>query len=115
MPISQSHSGTATVGATELDLPSNTTTLSDLGTDGIFQLFFDAAAMTATESYKLRIYERALAASPQRLIEEVVLSGVQGEALYVTPALLLMHGWTFTLQKLQGTDRSFSWSIRQVA
>lgn len=115
MALTESHSGTATVGTTERDLPSNSTTIGALGDDGIYQLFLDANAMTATESYRLRIYERALAAGPQRLLEEVVLTGVQPEPLYVTPALLLMHGWTFTLQKLQGTDRSFSWSIRRVA
>ena len=115
MPIAQTHSGTATVGTTELDLPSNTTTRSQQTADGIYQLFLDLSTLTATESYRLRIYEMALSGGTQRVVEDVTISGVQDEPIYVTPALLLMHGWTFTLTKVNGTDRSIVWSIRQVA
>jgi len=115
MALAETHSGSATVGATEFDLPSNSTTLSSITTDGIYQLFLDLSALTATERYRLRIYERTRAADTQRVVEEVIITGAQSEPIYVTPALLLMHGWTFTLQKLQGTDRTIAWSIRQVA
>ena len=115
MPIAQSHSGTATVGTTELDLPTNTTTLTPVTDDGIYQLFIDFATLTANESYKIRIYEQVLAGSPMRLIDEVVIHGIQSEPVYVSPSLLLMHGWSFSLQKLLGTDRSISWSIRRIS
>lgn len=115
MALAETHSGSATVGATEHDLPSNTTTLSSITTDGIYQLFLDLANLTATERYRLRIYEKTRAADAQRVVEEVIITGAQSEPIYVTPALLLMHGWTYTLQKLQGTDRTIAWSIRQVA
>lgn len=115
MAIAEAFAGTATVGSTERDLPSNTTTLSQQTADGIYQLFLDLANLTATESYRLRIYERTRSGDTQRVVQEVILSGVQDEPIYVTAALLLMHGWTFTLTKLQGTDRAINWSIRQVA
>lgn len=112
MALTQTHSGTATIGNAEHDLPSNSTTRSALSTPGVYQLFLDLASLTATERYCLRIYERALAAGTQRIVEEVVITGAQSEPIYTSPALALMHGWTFTLQKLQGTDRSIVWSIR---
>jgi len=112
MALTQTHGGTATIGTAEYDLPSNSTTLSALSTPGVYQLFLDLANLTATERYRLRIYERALAAGTQRIVEEVVITGAQSEPIYASPALALMHGWTFTIQKLQGTDRSIVWSIR---
>lgn len=115
MPISQVFSGTQVIGTVERDLPTNTTTLSQQTADGIYQAFIDVSTLTATESYRLRIYEMALTAGVQRVIDDITIAGVQSEPIYVTPALLLMHGWTFTLQKLQGTDRSIVWSIRQVS
>lgn len=112
MALTQTHSGSATIGATEHDLPSNSTTLSALSTPGVYQLFLDLAGLTATERYRLRIYERTRAGDPQRVVEEVIITGAQIEPIYVTPALALLHGWTYTLQRLQGTDRSIAWSIR---
>lgn len=115
MAIAELHSGSATIGTTEFDLPSNSTTRSSQTADGIYQLFLDLSAMTATESYRIRIYEKTRAADTQRVIEDVTLSGVQSEPVYVTPALLLLHGWTYTVAKVQGTDRAINWSVRQVA
>jgi len=115
MAITEAFSGSATIGTTQYDLPSNSTTVSAQTTDGIYQLFLDLNALTATESYQLKIYEKVQSSGTQRLIDNMTISGVQTEPVYVTSALLLMHGWTYTLTKLQGTDRAISWSIRQVA
>lgn len=115
MAISEAFSGSASISTTEYDLPSASTTKSSQTTDGIYQLFLDLSALTSTESYTLRIYEKTRSTSTQRVAEEVIIAGLQAEPVYVTPSLLLMHGWTFTLTKLQGTDRTIEWSIRQVA
>lgn len=120
MAITEAFSGSATIGTTQYDLPNNSTTVSAQTTDGIYQLFLDLSNLTATESYQLRIYEKVVASgspgSTQRVISDTTISGAQtAQPNYVTSALLLMHGWTFTLTKLQGTDRAISWSIRQVA
>lgn len=113
MAVRELYTGTATVGTTELDLPTNTTAISALSNDGVYQLFLDLSNLTATEQYTLKIYEKVLTTSTQRLVESVTFSGVQPEPVYVTPATLLMNGWTFTLQNNLGTPRSISWSIRQ--
>jgi hypothetical protein len=116
MAISESFNGSAAIGTTEYDLPSDSTTVSAQATDGIYQLFLDLSELTVTESYQLRIYEMVQSGGTQRVIDETVISGVQtNEPIYVTAALLLIHGWTYTLTKLQGTDRDIAWSIRQVA
>ena len=103
-----------TINTTEVDLTSNTTTLQARTADGFYSLFLDCNNMTATERYRLRIYEKATAAATQRIVQEVELFGVQPEPIYVSPGLPLGNGWTFSLQLLQGTARTFSWSIRAV-
>lgn len=115
MAISEAFAGSASISTTEYDLPSASTTLSEQTTDGIYQVFIDLNALTSTEEYRLRIYEKTRSSSTQRVVEEVIISGVQNEPNYVTPALLLLHGWTVTLKKNQGTDRTIEWSIRSVA
>lgn len=115
MAISEAFSGSASISTTEYDLPSASTTLSAQTADGIYQVFLDLNALTATEEYRFRIYEKTRSTDTQRVVEEVIISGVQSQPVYVTPALLLMHGWTYTLKKNQGTDRTINWSIRQVA
>lgn len=115
MAITEAFSGSNTISTTEFDLCNNNTTKSSQTTDGIYQLFLDLNALTATESYQLKIYEKVQSSGTQRVIDHTTISGVQSEPVYVTSALLLMHGWTFTLTKLQGTDSAIAWSIRQVA
>lgn len=115
MAISEAFSGSFAVSTTEYDLPSASTTLSSQTTDGVYQVFLDLNALTSTEEYRLRIYEKTRSSSTQRIVEEVIISGAQTQPVYVTPALLLLHGWTVTLKKNQGTDSTIEWSIRQVA
>lgn len=115
MAITEAFSGSATITTTPYDLCNNNTTISSQTTDGIYQLFLDLSNLTATESYQLKILEKVQSSGTQRVIDDTTISGVQSEPVYVTAALLLLHGWTFTLTKLQGTDRAIAWSIRQVA
>lgn len=112
--ITEAYKGSATVSTTEWDLPTNTSTLSSLGREGVYQVFIDFSELTATESYELRMYEKVTGSADQRLIFLTTLSGVQSEPLYVTPSLLLIHGWTVTLKKAVGTDRALTWSIRRI-
>jgi len=120
MAITEAFSGSATINSTEYDLPSGSTTVSAQTTDGIYQAFIDFSNLTTTESYRLRIYEKVVSSgspgSTQRVIDDTIISGAQtADPVYATSALLLMHGWTYTLTNLQGTPRVISWSIRQVA
>lgn len=115
MAISEAFNGSASIGTTEYDLPSASTTVSAQTTDGIYQLFLDLNALTSTEEYRLRIYEKVQSSSTQRVVQEVIFSGAQAEPVYVTPSLLFLHGWTFTLKLNFGSPRTINWSIRSVA
>lgn len=116
MALTQPFTGSAlTVSTTELSLVSGTSTLQTNSTAGIYQLFLDTSNLTATESYLLKIKEKVAAAGTQRLMQSLLLTGVQATPVYVSAAMQLMNGWDITLTKLNGTDRAFDYSIRQVA
>jgi hypothetical protein len=115
MAISEAFNGNPTVTNVEYDLPSASTTVSSQTDDGIYQLFLDLNALTSTEEYRLRIYEKTQSSGTQRVVQEVIFSGAQTEPIYASASLLLLHGWTFTLKKNQGTDRAIPYSIRKVA
>lgn len=116
MAITEAFAFSNTVSTIEFDLCNNSTTKSAQTADGIYQAFIDFSNLTATESYRLRIYEKTQSGDIQRVIDDTTISGAQtAEPIYVTSALLLIHGWTYTLTCLQGTPKVISWSIRQVA
>lgn len=114
MAIAQYKSGTATVSTAEYSLVTPGTTLAADATDGVYQIFIDFALMAAGDIYDITVKEKCLAASTQRSIYTARVNGVQ-LSLWVSPSLILMHGWDVTLKKNTGTDRSIDWSIRQVA
>lgn len=103
-----------TVGASELSILSGTTSLQENTTDGVYQLVVDAANMAKADEYRIRIYDSALSGGTKRVICQWTLLGVQSE-LFVSPSLILLHKWDMTIQKIAGSDRAFSASIRQVA
>lgn len=114
MAITELFSGSATVSTAEYSLPNVSTTLATVTTDGIFQVFLDASNMAAGDQYLLQIYEKVISGGSKRVVYPATLNGLQAGA-YVAPSLILLHGWDVTLTKLAGTDRVFSWSIRQIA
>jgi hypothetical protein len=101
-----------TVGATELSVVSGTTTLSNDTTDGYFFLLVDAANMAKADEFVIRVYEKVLTGSTKDVIHQQTLLGVQSH-LIPTPGFPLMHGWDMTIQKIAGTDRAFTASIRK--
>jgi predicted component of type VI protein secretion system len=112
MAIAELYSGsqTATISTEHvLNSPTPNTT------DGIFQVFIDVSAMVAADVLELRIKEKCRAADTIRQVLMSTLAGVQSDPLWVSPSLILMHGWDVTLKQTAGTGRAFPWSIRQVA
>lgn len=104
-----------TVGATELSIISGTTTLQANTTAGVYQLYVDAVTnMAKADEYRIRVYEKVKSSGTKRVLAEWTLLGVQTEN-FVSPSLILMNGFDFTLQKLAGTDRAFDASVRKVA
>lgn len=113
MAINEAYSGSATIGTTPFSLPNNSTTLTPITVDGVYQVLLDLAAMTLTEKYSIRVLEKVTSGGSQREIFAAVVSGANPSL--VTPSLILLHGWDVVVTKLSGTDRSIGWSIRQVA
>lgn len=103
-----------TVGASELSIISGTTTLQSIATDGVVQVWVDASNMAKADEFVVRGYEAALSGGTKRLWFEQSLLGVQAELL-VTPPVTLYHAWDFTIQKIAGTDRAFTASVRVAA
>lgn len=114
MAITEYKTGTATISTTEYSLVTPGTTLASDATDGVYQVFIDTSNLAAGDEYQIFIKEKVTSGGSQRTIYSSTLEGAQG-APFVTPTLILMHGWDVTVDKIAGTDRSISWSIRQVA
>lgn len=117
MAISEAVSGSETVSTTEWSLATDTS--YDTGdaqtTDGVYQVFIDFNALAAGDQYQIRLYEKVIAASTQRIAEEWTVTGPTSSPIWVSPSFILLHGWDFTLDKIAGTDRAIDWSIRKVA
>lgn len=114
MSISTFVSNTVTVSTTELSLLNGNSTIAANTSAGVYQVFVDLNAMTVSEQYQLKIYEKTISGGTQRVIQDVIFSGVQGNPIYASPSLILLNGWDMSLKKLAGTDRSLIWSIRAV-
>lgn len=108
--------GSALISTTEYSLPSAGTysPASPQTGAGIVQAFIDFNAMAAGDEFRIRIYEKARAADTQRLMYEGRLEGAQSQPLWSAPAQMLSRGWDVTVQKITGTDRTITWSVRRM-
>lgn len=115
MPLTALYTYTAqTVTASEKDLTTNNTSIQSYSTAGFYTINVDVNAMTFAERYRLFIREKATTSSSQRVLEYFDLVGPFDKPIFTTPLFCLAQGWTFTMQRLAGTDRTFSWTIYQV-
>jgi hypothetical protein len=115
MAISEAYAVTETVGATEHSFTTDTSGPDADTTDGVYQAFFDLNALAAADEFEFAVYEKAQSAGTQRKVWTMRVKGVQSTPIFVTPTLILMHGWDMTWKKISGTDRSIEGSIRKVA
>jgi hypothetical protein len=114
MAISEYASGTETVSTTEWSLTTDTAGPDVQTDDGAYQVFLELNALAVGDVFEFKVYEKVLSSSTQRIIYSARFADVQGAPIWVSPTLLLLHGWDATLDKISGTDRSISWSIRRV-
>lgn len=114
MAISELYSGTEAVSTTEWSCTTDTAGPDADTTDGIFQVFLDVSDMIAGDQLQIRVYEKCRSADTQRVVYEAILTGAQSTPMWVSPSLILMHGWDVTLDALAGTI-TVLWSIRSVA
>jgi len=112
MAVSEHASGTqtATIG-TEHFLGTDPE-----ATDGAFQFVVDKTNMVNGDELEIRVYEAALStdgASPQ--VHVWSFAHAQDDDLFMSPAVILLHRWRFSIKQTVGTGRAFKWSIRKVA
>lgn len=113
MAITEAYFGTATITGTETSLVSGTTTLQNVTTPAVIQLFVDASAMLSGDEYQIQIKDKVVSGGTQQVIYNAYIEGRQSSP-FVTPTLILYHGWDITMDLITGTARSISWSIRKV-
>jgi hypothetical protein len=116
MAITVAFSGSEAVSTTEHSMTTDTAGPDTETSDGVFQLFLDLADLTTGDELQVRIYEKVLTGSTQRIVYQQNISGELGtfEANWVFPALVLMHGWDMTLDAISGTI-TVLWTIKKVA
>lgn len=114
MAIAQYAAGSEAVGATEHSMTTDTAGPDVDTTDGVFQLFLDVSDMVTGDELQIRVYEKVGDASTQRIVLQSNLFGPQSPPIWVSPSLILMHGWDMTLDAISGTI-TVDWSIRQVS
>lgn len=117
MAISEHASGTRTAGTPP---EASFTALGTGGdtTDGIYQFYVDVSNLAGgatPDSIEIQVLEKVLSSGTARLIFESTIAGVQDEPIWVSPTLILMHGWTIQMKQITGTARTYDWSIRKVA
>lgn len=118
MAITVAFSGTEAVSTTEHSMTSDNgySNLALQAGDGVYQLYLDLSDMTTGDELQVRIYEKVLSGSTERIVYQQNISGELGvfQGHYVFPALVLMHGWDMTLDAISGTI-TVAWQIKKVA
>jgi hypothetical protein len=112
--ITENFQSSATIGTTQYFLASASTTATYQTSDGVYQLWLEVNNLANGDEYQVRVYEKISSGGTARIAMEWTISHAQTQPLWVTPSLMLIHGWEFSLTKLAGTDRSIAWSIRSV-
>jgi len=117
MAISEAFAGSQLVDTTEWSCPRDAA--YDSGQvqtdDGVYQVFIELSDMVTGDELQIRIYDKVGSAGGQLIILQANLIGPQSPAVWVSPALILMHGWDVTLDCIAGTSIDLDWSIRKVA
>lgn len=112
MAITELYSDTGTtISTTEYSLSNDSTSIATQTTDAVIQAIIDFAAMVAGDQFEIKVYDKVYSAGSQKVIYYAVVTGAQSTP-FVTPSLIVMHGWDVTVKRLAGSDRSIAWSIR---
>ncbi len=117
MAITEAFAGSQSVTTDEWDLPTDSTTVTATNTDdGVYQVWLDLNALADGDVFRFRAYEKVGSGSTSRVFWAHDFANAQGtEDNWVSPSFVLMHGWTFTLERIAGSDRTIDWSIRKIA
>ncbi len=116
MAITEAFANTQAVAGTEWSCPRDASYDSaQLQTDdGVYQVFLDLSDMVTDDRLEINIKEKVLSSSTARVAYWAVMMHTQSPAIWVSPPLILMHGWDVTLVTI-GMSITVTWSIRKVA
>lgn len=114
MSFTEVYTATAsTVGSSEVSCVNNSTSIATVTDDGCYYLFVDTTNVAPGDEFEVALREKIVSGGTQR--RWVVGRLVGGCARhFISPSVLLVHGWDFTLKKISGADCAFDWSIRAV-
>jgi hypothetical protein len=117
MAITEAFTGTEAVSTTEWSLPRDASYASGSTqtADGVYQIFLDLNDMIAGDELQIRVYEKVTSGGTQYIVWQSILAGAQSPPIWVSPSLILMHGWDVTADTIVGGTITVNWSIRQVA
>ncbi|MGQ0669344.1 MAG: hypothetical protein ACT4PO_06690 [Actinomycetota bacterium] len=84
-------------------------------TDGVFQFVVDVSVLALADKLEIRVYEAGLSTDvASQQVQMWPLNHAQVDDLWVSPGMVLLHRWRFSLKQTAGTGRSYKWSIRKV-
>lgn len=92
-----------------------------LGTDpdttaAVFQFVVETSVLQRGDSLEIRVYEKVNdSGDTAQQIHRWPVDNEQEDDLFVSPALMLLIGWRFSIKQTTGTGRTFQWSIRKSA
>ena len=116
MAISVPYEQNGTITGTEYSLVNDGTTLQSVTDDGAYQLWLDLSALVDGDEFLLQIKEKVEAAGTQRTALSKTFANSQGnDSHWVSPTLILVHGWDMTLTRISANSRTIAWSIRKIA
>jgi hypothetical protein len=114
MAFDEPYSDTGTtISTTEWSLTNDSSSIATQTTQCVMQAVIKIASIAAGDEFLVKVYDKVYSGGSQEVIYSKLLAGAQ-PGPFVTPPLQLMHGWDVTLDKIAGTDRTASWSIRTV-
>jgi hypothetical protein len=104
------------MGTTEFFIASESTSKTKQTSAGIYQLWLDLNALAKNDVFEIKCTEEARAADTvEQVAYRATLWGVKTSKVWVSPALALMNGWEFSIDRLAGADRAIPYSIRKLA
>jgi hypothetical protein len=113
--ISEAFQDFATISTAEYFLAADSTTQgSGQAADGVYQLWLELHNLAAGDVFRVRAYDAISSGGTARVVLEENIPGPVGTPNYVTPSLILLHKWDFSVTRLAGSDRSIAWSIRKL-
>jgi len=114
MAVTEDFAGIETVTADTWSMTADSTTIQTQTADGVYQAWVDMSTLLGGDRFQIEVMEKVQSAGTQRSVARWDIYNQQTDPIFVTPALMLMHGWDFLLNKSLGTDRSITWGIRNL-